>query len=443
MTERGIQRRTFLRGLGGTLALPMLEGLAWGKDPAAAAPPRRLLFVYVPNGKHMADWTPKKTGASFQLPHLLEPLAKHKQDLLLLTGLTLDGARSHGDGPGDHARSLASFLTCVHPRKTAGADIRCGVSVDQVAARKLGRTTRFSSLELGCERSRQSGSCDSGYSCAYSSNLSWRSSTTPAGKEIDPQLVFDRLFGRPLTPKQRARRNRRRKSVLDVVREDARALRARLGRSDRAKLDEYLTGVRELERRITHSATGGPGAPKIELARPGGIPRHPRDHIRRMADLIALAFQTDATRVCTFLIGNAGSNRSYRFLGVPEGHHYLSHHGRKKAKQEKIRKINRFHTEQLAYLLDRLKAVKVGQGTLLDHTTVVYGSGLSDGNRHNHDDLPVLVAGRGGGVVTPGRHLRFERGTPLANLYLSLLRGHGVHAQRFGDSSGPLPGLRV
>lgn len=432
-----LPRRAFLRGVGAALALPWLEAMTprvWG----AARVPQRLLFLYVPNGKHMVDWTPSQPGARFPLPWILEPLEKHKRNVLVLSGLTLDGARSHGDGPGDHARSLASFLTTAHPRKTGG--IRLGPSVDQVAASKLGRATRFPSLELGCERSRQAGTCDSGYSCAYSSNLSWKSATTPMGKEINPRLVFERLFGDRLSPQERKKRNRWRKSVLDLVAEDAERLRGKLGRSDRGKLDEYLSGVRELEKRIAKADTGD--AKRLDVPEPpGGIPKHPRDRIRIMSDLITLAFRADLTRVATLLVANAGNNRTYRFLGVRRGHHSLSHHGGDEQKQAQLRKINRFHVEQLAYLLDQLSAAPAGEGTLLDHTTVVYGSGISDGNRHNHEELPILVCGRGGGTLEPGRHLRFPRETPLANLYLSLLHKNGVRAARFGDSTGALPGL--
>lgn len=437
---RELTRRTFLRGAAGAaLALPWLE--SW---PAAAAerPPVRLLFVYVPNGMHMPEWTPAAPGPLRALPPLLQPLAPLREDVLVISGLTLDGARAHGDGPGDHARAVAAFLTCAHPRKTAGEDLQVGVSVDQVAAQRIGRATRFPSLELGCERGAQSGSCDSGYSCAYSSNLSWHAPGSPRAKEVDPRRVFERLFVNPddrLPPAERARRARYRGSVLDLVQEEATALRARLGRRDRDKLDEYATSVRELERRLDEAAAAAGPDPGMEA--PTGIPGDFGAHIRLMYDLAALALETDQTRVVSVLVANAGSNRSYRDLGVPEGHHDLSHHGRDADKQAKVARINRFHVEQLAHLLGRLKRTREEGGTLLDRTLVVFGSGISDGDRHNHDDLPVLVCGRGGGAVAPGRHLRVARETPLANLYLSALQAAGAAVPSFGDSTGPLAGL--
>ncbi|MDH3592345.1 MAG: DUF1552 domain-containing protein, partial [Planctomycetota bacterium] len=422
---------------GTTLALPFLDSLSWA---APAERPQRLAFLFVPNGMHMQDWTPKAAGASYELPWLLEPLAPVRNDMLVLSGLTHDKGRANGDGPGDHARSAAVYLTGAQPYKTAGSDIKVGKSVDQIAADAIGRRTKLRSLELGCEGTRVSGQCDSGYSCAYSSNISWRTPHTPMLKEMDPRLVFERLFGgRPGETKQaRARRLAARKSILDFVAADAKDLRKKIARSDRKKLDEYFDGVREVERRIEMAEAGeGP----VGVKRPDGIPREYVAHVRLMYDLLALAFQTDTTRVATFMLANEGSNRTYPFIGVRGGHHHISHHGGDKKKIEGIRRINRFHTEQLAYFLNKLKTTKDGDGTLLDNSLIVYGSGISDGNRHNHDDLPVLVAGRGGGTLTPGRHVRYARNTPMNNLYLSLLDRVGVNETRVGDSTGRLAGL--
>ncbi|MGE0710492.1 MAG: DUF1552 domain-containing protein [Planctomycetota bacterium] len=438
-----IDRRTFLRGaLGGaaaSVALPWLEALA-PRAEAAQDASRRLLFLFVPNGVHMEAWTPASEGAGFALTPLLEPLAKHKDDLLVLSGLTLDGARAHGDGPGDHARALGSFLTCCHPRKQG---VFAGVSADQVAAGVLGRRTALPSLELGVEHSKSSGSCDSGYSCAYSSNLSWRGPTTPMGKEIDPRRVFERLFGQRLSPAERAERDADRKSVLDAVGADARALRGRLGRADRDRLDEYLTGVRELEARLQRQE-GAPRDARLDAVRQGlppSVPSDPREHLRLLSDLIALALASDQTRVVSFMLANAGSNKVYKAIGVRGGHHHLSHHGGDAEKRADIQKINRFHVEELAYLLDKLAAAREGEARLLDRVGLVYGSGIGDGNRHNHDELPILVAGGLGGALRGGRHLRYPKETPLANLYLALLREVGARAPRFGDSTGVLPGL--
>jgi hypothetical protein len=443
--HRRISRRLALKGLGVSVGLPLLEAMLPGSVLAAPAakPPLRMAFVYVPNGKHMADWTPKKEGADFDLPATLSPLMDLRQDLLVLSGLTCDKARPNGDGPGDHARAMSAFLTGAQPRKTHGVDIKVGVSVDQLAARHVGRATRFASLEIGCEGGRNAGNCDSGYSCAYSANLSWRSESTPMSKEINPRQVFDRLFGAAggKGDPARARRDLLRKSILDFVAEDARGLHAKLGAADKRKLDEYLTGVREVEERLARAEkVEAKGAPK-GAARPGGIPKEYRDYLRLMADMLVLAFQADQTRVATFVFANEGSNRPYPMIGVPEGHHDLSHHEGKKAKQERIQKINHFHVTQLAYLLERLKAVKEGAGTLLDCAMILYGSGNSDGNRHNHDDLPILLAGRGGGTLKTGRHVRYPRETPLTNLYVALLERVGVRVAKFGDSTGKLAGL--
>jgi hypothetical protein len=442
-TGRRISRRTVLRGLGTAVALPFLEAMepALSRAAGAKAAPRRMAFLYVPNGAHMPDWTPKEVGANFQLPWILEPLAPFKDDLLVLTGLTCDKARPNGDGPGDHARAMAAFLTGCQPRKTAGADIKAGVSVDQVAALKIGHQTKLSSLEIGCDRGQQAGNCDSGYSCAYSANLSWRGDATPMPKEINPRLVFDRLFAAGPNEDVKAARDKRdryRKSVLDFVAEDARRLHVQLGSVYQRKLDEYLTAVRELEVRIAQGGREPVKAPP-GVTRPGDEPAEYKEHIRQLADLLVLAFQGDLTRVSTFVFANEGSNRSYRFMDVPEGHHDLSHHANDKEKQEKIRRINRFHAEQFAYMLGKLKAIKEGERTLLDNCMILYGSGNSDGNRHNHDDLPILLLGKGGGSIKPGRHVRFPAETPLTNLYLSMLDRMGTPVNRLGDSTGRLP----
>ena len=450
-----IHRRTVLRGLGLAMALPWLEAMGAGRLPGVApafgeetrdGPPVRLAWLFFPNGAHMPDWKPKTEGEAFELPWILDPLAPHRDDLLVLSGLAQDQARAHGDGPGDHARSAAVFLTGAHPVKTDGANIRVGTSVDQIAAQKIGAATRFASLELGIEGGRQNGGCDSGYSCAYSNNISWRSPTTPNAKEINPRFVFERLFlgGKPgETAAERTRRIRRRKSVLDFVGRDAKALHGRLGTSDRAKLEEYLTAVRELERRIemTERMKAEGGGPAASYPVPTGTPKSRREHMRLMSDLLVLAFQTDTTRVATYMLANGGSGARYHEADVHEPHHGLSHHGKDPKKIAKIRAINRFHMEAFAYLLDRMKQVKEGEGTLLDHSLVMIGSGIGDGNRHNHDDLPVLLAGRGGGAVTPGRHVVHPRWTRLNDLYLSMLAAAGAPTAALGDSTGTLPRL--
>jgi uncharacterized protein DUF1552 len=440
---RRLSRRTVLRGLGAAVALPLLSAMTPVRAFGAEERTKRLVFIFVPNGKHMQDWTPSAFGADYELPFLLEPLAPHRAKVQVLTGLDLDTARAHGDGPGDHARASACFLTGVHPVKTAGADMAVGISADQVAAKAIGRETRFASLELGTERGRRAGSCDSGYACAYTNNISWRSATTPSGKEVNPRPIFERLFAGDNpgeTAEQRAARLRRRKSVLDFVRGDAKRLSGTLGTPDRAKLDEYLTGVRELELRIANAEEGESESVTDGFEPPQGIPKDYGDHIAVMQDLLVLALRADLTRVATFMVGNAGSNRSYRPIGVPEGHHHLSHHGGDPTKVEKIRKINHFHMDRLARLLAAMDAAKDGEHSLLDDTMLVYGSGIADGNRHNHHGVPVLLCGGGGGTLTPGRHVRYERGTPVTNLYLSLLDRMGARVAAVGDSTGRLAG---
>ena len=437
-----IPRRTFLRGLGTAMALPWLEAMAPTRLTAAAgggSSPLRMAFVYVPNGVNMADWTPQAEGADVELPFILNPLKPHQSDFQILSGLAHRTADANGDGPGDHARASASFLTGVQARKTAAVDIRAGVSVDQIAAGKIGNLTRFPSLELSCDKGQQAGACDSGYSCAYQFNLAWKSPTTPLPPEVDPRLVFERLFasGNPgETKESRARRRQTQQSILDFVLEDARQLSGRLGATDRRKLDEYMTSVREIEQRIERSenfAEANPSYPK-----PEGIPSDYAQHIRLMFDIMALAFQTDSTRVATFIMAHDGSNRSYPAIGVPDGHHDLSHHGGNKSKKEKIARINQFHMQQFAAFLERLKSIREGERTLLDNSMIVYGSGISDGDAHAHNDLPVILAGRGAGTLTPGRHVRFPKDTPMTNLYLSMLDRMGAKEQRFGDSTGKL-----
>jgi hypothetical protein len=417
--------------------------LALWSAPAQAGKkaPNRLAVLYVPNGKNMVDWTPKEEGAKFELPAILKPLEPVKSNLLVLTNLTADKARANGDGGGDHARALAAFLTGCQPRKTDGTDIRAGISVDQVAAARIGDRTRLPSIEIGCEHGAMAGNCDSGYSCVYSSTMSWRSATQPLPKEVNPKLVFERLFGSG-PDAGRAKRDAARRSILDFVREDSKELTMKLGPTDRRKLDEYFTSIRDIELRIERAAklppVKAPDGPK-----PTGVPASYPEHLKLMCDLLVLAFQADVTRVSTFVFGNEGSNRPYPFIGVSEGHHDLSHHGNDAKKKAKIRDINKFHVTQLAYLLGKLKGIKEGDGTLLDHCMIVYGSGNSDGNAHNHDDLPILVAGGGCGTLKPGRHIKYGKETPLNNLWLSLLDRMDVKVAALGDSTGSLKGLGV
>ncbi len=435
-----LQRRTFLRGLGASVALPFLDAMS----PAFGAPgrlsaetPCRMVFVYAPTGMDMRYWTPESTGSNFEFGRILKPVEDFRQDLLVLSGLGQNNGRALGDGPGDHARAAGSYLTGVHPKKTAGADIRCGISVDQIAAAKIGKQTKFSSIELGCEDGRQVGNCDSGYSCAYSNNIAWRSETAPLPPEVNPRTVFERLFGdADLTAGQRFYR----KSILDYVREDAGRLRGSLGNSDRRKLSEYLDAVREIETRIENSEKQAKDAPP-QLDKPAGVPLMYAEHARLMFDLMVVAMQTDSTRVLTFMMGREGSTRTYPEIGVPEAHHPLTHHRNDPVMMEKAAKINCHHLEQFAYFVRKLKSTADGAGSLLDHSMVVYGSGLADPNRHQHDDLPVLLAGRAKGRISTGRHVRYAKDTPLANLHMAMLDTMGVHTEHFADASGKLEHL--
>ena len=435
-----IARRTFLRGLGTSMALPLLEAMpssAWAST--APAPPIRLAFVFFPNGAIMPNWKPEGEGSNWQLSRTLKPLAPHKDELTVFTGLTQKHGRANGDGAGDHARNAGSFLTGAQPRKTAGADIHLGISVDQAAAKEIGRDTKLPSIELGIERGRNSGSCDSGYSCAYSANISWKTATTPMAKEINPKLAFERLFGEAGKAKGLVERNIYRQSVLDLVAEDAALLRKRLGKKDQRKLDEYFNSVRELEQRIERTATKAAEVPEYDV--PEGIPREIVSHIRLLYDVMTLAFQTDSTRVCTFMQANAGSNRSYPMIGVKGGHHSLSHHRNDAKKMDDITKIDSFLVTQFGYFLEKLKSIREGESTLLDNCLILYGSAIADGNRHTHHDLPIVLAGRGGGKLAGGQLRHYPKETPLNNLFLSMCRMAGAKMEQFGDSTGELPNL--
>ena len=431
------------------MALPALESLAPRALAAASAKaPVRMAFLYVPNGANMREWTPTEVGADFQLPSTLEPLRAHKNDLLVISGLAQDKGRANGDGAGDHARAAGSWLTGAQPLKNEGSIIRTGISADQVAANAYGKQTRFASIELGMEPGRQGGKCDSGYSCAYSNNVSWRSENTPSGKEINPRLAFDRLFA-AANPKVvgevGVRREKNRRSILDFVLQDARELNAKVSGNDKAKLDEYYNAVREIEQRVeaAERSVGAAQAAGIisQYEIPEQIPESYEEHARLMMDIMALAFQTDTTRVATCMMANEGSNRSYRNLDITRGHHEISHHQDNPENLRQIRDINRFHIRQFAYLIGKLKAMPEGQGSVLDNTMLLYGGSLADPNRHDHGNLPLLMAGRGGGTIQTGRHLRYASETPMCNLLLSMLDRAGAPTARLGDSTGLLRGL--
>jgi hypothetical protein len=438
VTRKHLSRRAVLRGLGASIALPALDAMR-PAFAATEAPPLRVAFAYVPNGVTLADWVPKSEGRDFELSRILKPLEPWREQMLVLSGLAHKNGNALGDGPGDHARAGASYLTGVHPRKTAGADIQNGISADQLLANGLKDKTRLGSLELGCEESRTVGNCDSGYSCAYTNSISWRSATTPNPPEMNPRMAFERLFGAddvPLDAEARARRARDRRSILDLVSERTQSLQRELGPADRRKLDEYLTGVREIERRIERAEVDGRDVPP-PFEKPSGIPADFADYVKLMFDLQVAAFAADLTRVSTFMVGREGSLQSYPEIGVPDSHHPLTHHRGQPDLVERVTKINVFHVELFAHLVGRLAAAKEGDGSLLDRTIVVYGSGLADGDRHTHEDLPVVIVGGRSRLLT-GRHVVCPKETPMTNLFLTLLDHMGVEAQSLGDSTGRL-----
>lgn len=462
MSQMILSRRTMLRGLGTAIALPVLDSMiptrllgAEAKAAAkAVAAPKRVAWMYVPNGIDMQNWTPAAVGSSYELTPTLLPLAPFKDKFSVVSGLVCDKANPNGDGPGDHARAMSAYLTGTQPRKTEGANLKLGRSADQAAADKIGHLTRFRSLEFGIEEGQQIGRCDSGYSCAYSHTISWRSDTTPVVKECDPRAVFDRLFtnGNPAeTAESRARREGNRKSILDFVLGDAQRLQKNLTYTDRQKMDEYLTSVREIEVRIAKNAQEATPIPagavrpsdfehSAGVRKVGGATSKDNyvTHLPLMLDLLVLAFQTDSTRVVTFPFADEQSNQSYPWAGAGVPHHGTSHHQGDAAKQAMLAKINRYHVEQLVYLLRKLDAIKESNGgSILDNSLIAYGCGNSDGNRHNHDNLPTLLLGKGGGTVTGGRHVRYED-TPITNLWLSMMDRVGAPLERLGDSTGRL-----
>jgi len=451
VTRKHLSRRTLLRGLGTAVALPFLDSMV----PAFAAPstkaavfPNRLFFTYIPIGAIMEEWFPTGGETGFEFKRILKPLTAFKDDLCVIGGLDHHTGYALGDGGGDHARAGACYLTGVHPKKTSGADIQAGVSVDQIIAARnsslaAGSQTRFGSIELGCEDSRTVGACDSGYSCAYQNSVSWRTPTSPMPPETNPRTVFERMFGTEdlsVPPDVRARKAAARKSILDFVSDDTRKLEADLGQADRHKIDEYLYAVREIEKRIENAEHDERQfTPSID--KPVGVPVLFADYLKLMFDIQVLAMQADLTRTATFMIGREGSQRTYDEIGIPEPHHPLTHHRGNKDSIEKVTQINTFHAQQFAYFLAKMKAAKEGDGTLLDHSMIVYGSGIADGSQHTHNNLPILIAGRGNGAIKPGRFLTYPTGTPTTNLWLTLLDRMDVHPESVGDSTGRLEHL--
>ncbi len=444
VTRKQLNRRSLLRGLGVAVGLPFLDAM----QPAMAAPaktdkPVRMMFMYVPNGIDMPNWNPDYIGPLGELPRILKPLEPFRQDMLLLGNLTHNYGRALLDGAGDHGRCSASYLTGAHVRKTA-TDIYVDgpMSVDQLVASRIGSKTRLPSLEIGMEDPRQSGSCDSGYSCAYTNNLAWKSQTQPLPPILDPRMLFERLFGANagLSPEEQREQAARRSSVLDFVRESTERLQKDLGPTDKRKLEEYLSGIRSIEQQIERAAADTkPVDPGI--AKPMGAPADFGEHFKLLTDMLTVAFRADLTRVVTFMITREGTSRPYREIGISDGHHPLTHHNGNMEQLAKVTKINEYHVQNYAAWLSRLAAVHEGDGRLLDNMMIVYGASLADGNRHVHEDLPTVLIGRGGGTIKPGRRIVYRRETPFCNLHVSLMDRMGVEVETFGDSSGRLSGL--
>lgn len=443
ITKKTLPRRTFLRGMGVTMALPLLDAMVPALSAVAgsqASPPRRLGFIYLPNGVAMNfsgvnHWRPQGDGTSFELSPILSPLAPFRDQLLVVSGLSHREAEAGDDGSGDHARGTTTWLTGVKPRYTDSTDVRNGISADQVAAAVLGSESMLPSLELGIDLNYLIGNCGNGYSCVYLNTLAWRTATTPLPIENNPRKVFERLFGEGATSAQRLARARENLSILDSVIDQANRLQRALGPEDRTKVDNYLEAAREVERRIQTVEARNREVELPDVARPMGIPGRFDEHVTLMYDLLWLAFQADITRVVTFMLGRELNLRTYPEIGITEGHHPLSHHRDNPAQLEKYSRVNVYQTQLFASLLEKLRSTREGDGSLLDHSMFLYGAGLSDPNLHKHFDLPLTVLGGG---FKGGRHLVYPVDTPMTNLLVSMLDRSGIPAETLGDSTGLL-----
>lgn len=435
-----LSRRTMLKGAGTVVALPFLDAMLPAFGATIPKQPKRMLYVYAPTGILPQYWTPPTAGPNFEFQRVMKPLEKYRDDVLVLTGLSAHPvAAPLADGAGDHARAVSSYLTGVRPRKTLGADLHVGISADQVAARTLGTSTKLGSMELTCESSRTVGECDS-YTCAYQT-LAYKSPTEPLIPEMNPRLVFERMFGdMDLTGTAAQRRSAElyRTSILDLTLQDTRSLKSNLGPTDQQKLDEYLTCIRELETRLERSERDSNQTIPAGFQAPAGIPPVFADHAGLMFDLVALAFQTDITRVVTFMLAREGGVRPYPEIGVPEAHHPISHHGGDPVLIEKLAKIETYHMEQFASFVGKLKEIKVASGSMLDHCAIAYGAGLADPNSHDHDHCPTLMVGSVGGQFKTGKHVTFKQGTPLSDLHVTMLDAVGVPTDKLGNSDGEL-----
>ena len=443
ISKKAISRRTVLRGIGATLALPLLDGMvpaltAIGKTTGART--HRFGVMYVPNGMIMQNWAPIGEGANFEFNSTMAPLAPFRSQLAVVSGLNCNVPAGVHVGDGVHARASTRFLTDIYPKITpSGGAVQAGISMDQILGKQLGKYTQLASLEMAIESTQSAGACDQGFACDYTSTISWAGDATPLPMENNPRAVFERLFGDTgsTDPGARLVRMQQDQSILDSVNKEIETLQNALGQADRAKLAEYLDAIRDIERRIQKAEEQRDEELPL-VSHPAGIPGNYDDHAKLMCDLMVLAYQCDLTRVATFMMGREFSGMTYPFIGVPDAHHPISHHQNEPEKVAKVAKINTYHVTLFAYLLDRLRSTPDGDGTLLDNITMLYGAGMADSNRHVPNDIPIVLAGGGAGTLKGGRHIRYAKDTPLANLHLTLLDKFGVRMDRFGDSTGKL-----
>ena len=433
--KTALPRRTFIRGVGATLALPFLDAMVPALSAQSKAAPR-FAAIYCGNGANMNDWTPSTEGSGFTFSPILKPLEAFRDRTVVFTGLDNFPATDQGDSGGQHPRAAPAFMSCVHPKQTEGADVQAGTTIDQLISLQICRDSKLSSLEVSVDRNDVVGACDHGYACAYMNSMSWKTPTTPLPAETNPRFVFERMFGSGDTAEARLARSREDRSILDGVAQEISHLIRKLGSQDKAKLGEYFDSIRDVERRIAKNESHN--SDFAVPARPVGVPETFKEYAELMFDLQVLAFQADITRVSSFMMARENVNRSYDEIGLPEAHHAMSHHGNNPEKMAEFSKLNTYHVETLAYFLKKLQAIPEGDGTLLDHSIVLYGSGMSDGNTHNNFNVPVVVVGGRDQGMKGNRHLTYPKGTPLANLSLSLMDKFGVNVERFGDSTGKL-----
>ena len=440
ITKLALPRRTFLRGIGATVALPFLDAMVPAMRAQSKGVPR-FAAIYCGNGANMYDWTPASDGVGFALSPILKPLEVYRHRTLVFTGLDNFPATDQGDVGGQHPRAAPAFMSCVHPKQTEGADVEAGTTIDQMIAEKICRDTKLPSLEVSVDRNDVVGACDHGYACAYMNSMSWRTPTTPLPSETNPRFVFERMFGIGSTAEERLARAQEDRSILDGLTQEIASLSRRLGARDRTKLSEYFDAVRDVEHRIARAESTNSDFAVPE--QPVGVPETFKEYIELMFDLQALAYQADITRVSSLMMARENVNRSYPEIGLPEAHHSMSHHGNNPEKMTAFSKLNAYHVEALTYFLDKLQSIPDGDGNLLDHTVVLYGSGMSDGNTHNNFNVPVVVVGGGSLQIKGNRHAKYPKGTPLANLMVGVMDRFGVNVDRFGDSTAEIDLLTV